>query len=202
VKITAIRPQVGKRGRYSIFLEGKYAFSLSDIALLDSRLVNGQELSQEEVTRLTQTSLDDKIYFAALSFLAIRLRTKWEVKTYLQRKKASPTLSESILSKLSNMNLIDDRKFAQSFVDNRRLLKPTSRRKLTLELRQKHVAADIIEAVLGTEQEAEHSALSELIARKRKQSRYQDNLKLMQYLAGQGFNYGDIKTALHQEDSD
>lgn len=40
-----------------------------------------------------------------------------------------------------------------------------------------------------------------MITRKRRQIKYQDNDKLMQYLARQGYGYGDIKTAL-QTDSD
>jgi len=42
--------------------------------------------------------------------------------------------------------------------------------------------------------------LRELIAKKRQQSRYQDKLKLMQYLSRQGFGYGDIKTVLEEDD--
>ncbi|HZL07761.1 MAG TPA: RecX family transcriptional regulator, partial [Candidatus Dormibacteraeota bacterium] len=64
------------------------------------------------------------------------------------------------------------------------------------ELRQKHVADDIIQAAVGNEAEDEQAALRTVIERKRRQSKYRDDLKLMQYLAGQGFNYGDIKAAL------
>jgi SOS response regulatory protein OraA/RecX len=35
-----------------------------------------------------------------------------------------------------------------------------------------------------------------VIERKRRQTKYQDDTKLMQYLARQGFGYDDIKSAL------
>jgi regulatory protein len=114
----------------------------------------------------------------------------------LQRKKASPALTETILNKLSNIGLVDDEKFAAAFVSDRRLLKPASRRKLVMELRKKRISDAIIEQAIGTEAEDEKAALDEVIARKRRQSKYQDNEKLMQYLARQGFNYSDIKEAL------
>jgi SOS response regulatory protein OraA/RecX len=73
-------------------------------------------------------------------------------------------------------------------------------RKITLELRKKHIASDIIEQVLADDETDERTMLRELIAKKRQQSKFkEDDLKLMQYLARQGFGYGDIKDALQAE---
>ena len=199
MKISAIKSQVRRQGRYSIFVEGKYSFSLSDIALLDAKLVVGQELTQEQIGELKQASVDDKLYNLTLGYLAIRPRSEWEITSYLNRKGASPTLLNTILSKLSNVDLINDKKFAEAFVRDRRLLRSTSRRKLILELRKKHVADSVVQEAVGNETSDEVSALADTIAKKRKQSRYQDDLKLMQYLARQGFNYGDIKAALQEQ---
>jgi regulatory protein len=130
----------------------------------------------------------------------LRPRTRWEIETYLKQKKTSPTLSESILNKLSDKALIDDAKFARAWVNDRRLLRPTSKRKLILELRQKRVEDEIIHKVLSEQDtDSDASALASLIESKRRQSKYQDDLKLMQYLARQGFSYGDIKNALSSE---
>ncbi len=199
MKITSIKQQVKRAERYSIFIERKYAFSLSETALLESKLTNGQELTEEQVGEYKQLSADDKLYNLALRYVAMRPRTKWEIKTYLERKKPSPSLIENILNKLSNINIIDDEKFALSFVNDRLLLRPTSHRKIIMELRKKHVAEDIIQQVIGDNKEAEQTALQSIIERKRRQTRYQDDLKLMQYLARQGFGYGDIKTALQSD---
>ena len=200
MKITAIKQQVKRAGRYSIFVDDKYSFSLSADALLDSKITIGLELNPKQIEEFKQRSDDDKIYANVLNYLAIRPRSKWEIETYLARKKASPSLSEAIVSKLSINELIDDTKFAKAFVNDRRLLRPTSRRKLILELRQKHVADIVIQQVIGSEHQDETSALGAIIARKRHQTRYQDDLKLMQYLARQGFDYGDIKQALKERE--
>lgn len=200
MKITSIKSQVHRQGRYSIFVEGKYSFSLSDMALIEAKLAIGQDLSQSQIGELKQLSIDDKLYNLTLGFLSIRPRSEWEIKTYLIRKGASPTLLNDILNKLSNVDLINDQKFAEAFVRDRRLLRSTSRRKLTLELRKKRVADSVAQEVIGNEPADEQTALADIIARKRKQSRYQDDLKLMQYLARQGFNYGDIKVALNNQE--
>jgi SOS response regulatory protein OraA/RecX len=62
------------------------------------------------------------------------------------------------------------------------------------------VSNEIIEQVLAEDETDERETLSGLIASKRKQAKYQDNLKLMQYLARQGFGYSDIKAILQEED--
>jgi regulatory protein len=196
VKITAIKQQVKRQGKYSIFLEGKYAFSLSDTALLESGLHTGQDVSDAQVRELKQTSADDKLYNNALNYVAIRPRSRWEMESYLKRKGCSPALLSNILNKLSKLGLLDDLSFAGAWIANRRLLKPTSRRRLQQELRTKRVPDEAIEQALAEDETDEAAVLQELITRKRKQAKYRDNQKLMQYLAGQGFGYGEIKDAL------
>lgn len=199
MKITSIKQQVRRPGRYSIFVAGKYAFSLSDTALLEKGLHTGQAVTEAEVGELQRDSADDKLYNNALAYIARRPRSRWEMEQYLQRKQCSPALAHTILNKLSNIELLDDVKFAHSWVNNRRLLKPTSRRRLAQELRAKRISDEIIEQVLGADETDETTVLQELIARKRKQARYHDDQKLMQYLAGQGFSYGDIKAAIQDQ---
>ncbi|HSX45944.1 MAG TPA: RecX family transcriptional regulator [Candidatus Saccharimonadia bacterium] len=180
MKITAIRQQQKRADRYSVFVEGKYSFSLSESALLQSKLVSGQELSPQEVRDYKKLSADDKLYNRALRWVAMRPRTKWEVETYLARKDASPALISDILNKLSEIDLVDDEKFAETFLADRKLLRPSSKRKLVLELRKKRVPDEIVQKVMAEQAEDdEQIALQSVIERKRRQTKYQDNKKLM-----------------------
>jgi regulatory protein len=196
VKITAIRQQEKRKDRYSVYVDEKYAFSLSEGALLETKLASGQELTGEQVEVYKQLSAEDKVYSNALRYAAMRRRSRWEMESYLQRKDASPALAQQILSKLSDLGFIDDLAFAQAWVENRHLLRPTSQRKLQQELRAKRVPADIVDKVLREDETPDRDELRAMVARKRRQSKYQDNDKLMQYLARQGFGYEDIKTVL------
>lgn len=200
MKITSIKQQAKRTDRYSVFIEEKYSFSLSESALLDSGLASGQELNKEQIGEYKKLSADDKLYNQTLRYVAMRPRSHWEVEFYLTHKKqASPALAESILNKLSNIGLIDDANLAKAFVNDRRTLRPASRRKMTLELRKKRIASELIEDALGQDSGAERLALIEVVAKKRRQSKYEDDNKLMQYLARQGFNYDDIKAVLKQD---
>lgn len=200
MKITAIKQQVKRQGRYSIFVDDKYAFSLSESALLDQKIIIGLEITSEQLSAFKDASKFDKAYNLVLGYVARRPRSEWELHDYFRRKEIDEMAGEQILGRLKNYGYVDDAAFARSWVENRRLLKPISRRKLTLELRQKHVADDIIRAVLEEDETTDRDTLWQMIERKRKLSRYQDDQKLMQYLVRQGYSYDDVKSALRAED--
>lgn len=196
MKISAIKQQIKNKDRLSIYVDESYAFSLSQNGLLSAGLAVGDELTEEQLQQLKQLSDEDKMYERTLNLLSIRPRSRWEIETYLKRKKVDVPLQQAIIGRLEKSNLIDDEAFARSWVESRRLLKPTSKRKLWQELKVKRISDDVISTVLAQDETDEASVLRELISRKRKQPKYQDQLKLMQYLSRQGFSYGDIKAAL------
>jgi regulatory protein len=202
VKITNIKQQVKRSDRYSIYVDGKYCFSFGETELLNSGLHINRELSGEELEGLKDTAAADKAYDRALNYISLRRRSEWEIRDYLKRKDSPPTLVNLIVNKLSISGYVDDVKFAEAWVRNRRLLKATSQRRLSQELHAKRVNDEIVRQVLAKDETDETEVLTELIAKKRKQTKYQDNLKLMQYLARQGYNYDDIKSALKAEVED
>jgi regulatory protein len=179
MKVTAIEKQQKRQNRYSIFIDGKYSLSLSDIGLLDSKLGLGQELTEEEFGELKKKVQEDGFYSKVLNYISIRPRSTWEVETYLRLKKCPPPLSSELLNKLSNNGLLNDLSFAKSWVENRRLLKPVSRRRLISELRAKRVPTYNIDEVIDVDSTNDQEVLKELVERKRQQSKYQDKLKLI-----------------------
>lgn len=193
MKITDIKQQVKRADRYSIYVDNKYAFSLSEAELMAVNIKIGQEFSQAELQSLMQKAIIDKGYDRALNLIMRRPRSQWEITEYLKRKDYDEDSIANILNKLSNRGHIDDSDFARRWVESRRVLKPTSKRKLTLELRQKRVNDEVIQEVLVNEDADELEVLRDLVARKRRQTKYQDNTKLMQHLIRQGFSYGDVK---------
>ncbi len=84
------------------------------------------------------------------------------------------------------------------WIDNRRLLKGTSTRRLQMELRQKHIPDEVIQSSLANDSTDERAILGDLITRKRKIARFADDQKLIAYLLRQGFNYDDIKQVLRE----
>jgi SOS response regulatory protein OraA/RecX len=60
----------------------------------------------------------------------------------------------------------------------------------------------VIRQVLEEDETTDRDTLKQLVIKKRQQSRYQDDTRLMQYLARQGYGYDDIKKALRGDDED
>ena len=197
-KITSIKPQVKRTDRYSIFVDGKYSFSLSEAEVLNSKIVPNQEVTAEQLAQLKDTAKLDKGFGRALNLLSHRPRSEWELRDYLKRKEYEPEEITIILNKLSKYGYVDDVAFAKLWVENRRLLKPVSQRRLRQELQQKRIPSDVIDQTISSDSEVtdERAVLRELVAKKR--SRYPDRQKLMQYLARQGFSYDAIKDSLQE----
>lgn len=200
MKITDIKQQVKRADRYSIYIDGKYVFSFSESELLGIGLKVGQEFTEQELDEMKSRAILDKGYDRALNLIMRRPRSEWELRDYLKRKDYAEENIQEILNKLSNRGYVDDADFARRWVENRRLLKSTSKRRLTQELRQKRVPDEVIQLTIEADQTDEQQVLRELIERKRKQTKYQDEQKLMQYLIRQGFNYGDVKSVLSDSD--
>lgn len=194
--ITAIKQQVKRQDRYSVYVDGKYSCSFSESELLKLGLRIGQSLTDDEFNRLKEDSVRDKARYQALGQLSRRQRSEWELRDYLKRKEYAAEIIDAVIDTLRDYGYIDDLKFAEAWVANRRLLKATSRRRLQQELRQKRVSDEIVHQVLIEDETDEQDVLKELITRKRKQAKYQDDIKLMQYLARQGYSYDDIKASL------
>lgn len=202
MKITAIKQQVKRQGRYSIFVDEKYTFSLSENALLNQTIRIGQEVSADELQDFKDASKLDKAYNLTLAYVARRSRSEWELRDYFRRKEIDEGAGDIILERLRKFGYVNDTSFARSWVDNRRMLKPVSRRRLMQELRQKHVPEDIAHQVLADDETTDQETLKEMVIRKRRQSRYQDNTKLMQYLVRQGYSYNDVKSVLNAPDEE
>lgn len=198
MKITTIKRQTNRPERLSIFIDGQYTVSLGEAELLNSKIVNGQELTEQQVEALKQRAANEVVYEETVRYALLRKRSVWDIESYLQKKGTSPALTKTILNKLSDNNIVNDHTFVEAFVHDQIKFHAASRRKIIIELKKKHIADDVISAVLENVSPDESATLKGIIDRKRKQSRYQDPMKLMQYLSRQGFHYSDIKSALDE----
>ena len=196
--ITAIERQQKRAHRVSVYVDGEFLVGLSEVALLKSGVQTGQEITQQQKTDLLQLADYDAAREKVLRLLARRPRSKWELQVYLQRKSYDASLIDELLDELQQCDHIDDTAFAQWWVEQRRLLKSISKNKLKMELRQKRIADDIISSAVDSDDTSDSEAIKRLIAKKQQQLRYRDRQKMMQYLARQGFHYGDIKAALDE----
>lgn len=197
MKITGLKQQVKRPDRVSVYVDGKYSFSLAKDQMSGLGLKTGQDVDPEQVKNYLADSAFGKLRDQAYRWLAIRLRSEWEVQTYLDRKSQDEAQKQRLLTLLNEQGYVDDKKFADAWIRHRNLIKPMSNYRLKQELLQKRLPMEVINEALIEQPQDDVAAIKQLVAKRG--HRYSDQQKLMAYLARQGFRYDDIKTALTEE---
>ncbi len=200
--VTELRFQKQARDRVNVYLDGRYAFALP--ATEAARLRKGQFLSDAEIQALQQVDLRAKALDRALRFLAVRPRSTWEVRQHLSRYRPQgrPLPQEHVawvLARLEEQGYLDDRAFAQYWVEQRRRFSPRGVRALAHELRQKGVPASVIEPVLasvGDEVAAAQEALRKRLHGWRHLDEETFRRKAQGYLQRRGFDWETIAEVL------
>jgi regulatory protein len=196
MKITAIKQQVKNPERVSVFIDGKYEFSLSLDELLQQGLKNNQDLDRADVKRLKKVSSDGKLRARALEWLLNRPHSSRELKDYLYRKKAEPELSQTLISEFADKGYLDDRKFGEWFMELQKR-RGKSDRAIRAEMFKKGLGRELIDELLNSEPPDESARLKQMIEKKQKIPRYRDDpQKLAKYLTRQGFNWQQVNQLL------
>lgn len=188
-RITALKVQKRNQQRVNVYLDGEFAFGLARITA--AWLSVGQVLSEEKIAQLQAEDELEKYYQRALRLLNYRPRTETEISQYLQKKSASEDIIGIVLNRLKTSGLVDDERFAQTWVENRTELRPRSRRALVYELRQRGVSDEIIQDSIDQTDDGD-LAYQAALRRARRITSLDWNeyrQKMLRYLAQRGFNY-------------
>lgn len=192
-KITAIEAQKKNPNRVNIYLDDQFAFGLS--RLVAAWLTVGQVVSDEKIASLQMDDAREVAMQKALRFLEYRARSIREVRDNLQKHEIPEAVIESTLKRLQETGLLSDQNFAQTWVENRNTFRPRSRRALSMELRRKGLAEDVIRETL--EQNVDDESLALEAARKytrkvQKLEWLEFRNKLGGFLGRRGFSYSVI----------
>lgn len=189
MQITKVAPAAKTPGRYNIFVDGQYSFSLDELQLVQAGLHSGLDIDDEQLAKFRNESEFGKNYIRAIDLISRRLRSEKEIRDYARRKSWTADNTERVIERLKARGYLNDKVFAESFVRARQNAGKYSRRRIELDLRRRGIADSIVKEVLHDEVR-DTDALRKLIAKRVK--RYDDPTKLKAYLLRAGFNYDDI----------
>ena len=193
MKITKVSTAAKTPGRYNIFVDGQYSFSLDEFQLVQAGIHSGMVIDQQQLDDLRHESEFGKNYIRAIDLISRRLRSEREIRDYARRKQWASDNTQRVIDRLRDRGYLNDRVFAESFARARQNAGRYSRRRIEMDLRKKGVSQTIIQEVLH-EEVSDYDALRKLVAKRAK--RYDDEAKLKAYLLRAGFNYDDINRAL------
>lgn len=194
--ITSIKPQKNKK-RVNIYLDGKFSFGLDLENYMKLGLKVEQELSEKEVEEIVKKAELQKTHDKLLRFATLRPRSAKEINQWFRKHKVHESLHDELLEKLKKLDLVDDKKFAQWWIEQRIQFKNKSKRELQYELRAKGIDRYIIEDVLAENDiDDEKNAKKLLQKNKYKWEKLSDGearRKKSEYLARKGFGWDVIK---------
>ena len=198
-KITGIKLEKGKK-QVRLYLDGKLALNLEAELAAEKGLKTGKELSEEELSELTDRNSYQKCLNAALKFLAYRPRSEFEVRERLKRRGFIQEDIDKVMDKLKGQGFIDDSAFAEYWRENRESFSPRSRYLTATELARKGVKGAVIdEAVSGMDNS--ENAYRAALGKAHRLSRADHEVfrtRLVGYLRRRGFNYDVINSTIEK----
>jgi len=104
------------------------------------------------------------------NYCAFTERSKLEVTKKLKLYNLSPEDSEKVMERLTKAGFINEQRFAKSFVGGKFRIKKWGKRKISMEMKKKGIAKDLIENGLSELPENDYlETLDELLQKKWKQ---------------------------------
>jgi regulatory protein len=135
---------------------------------------------------------------AAYRYLSYRPRSEGELRQRLSQHGCNSEVVEKAITKLKELNLIDDSAFAQFWKNNRLSFQPRSKRLIVKELKDKKIAPEVIEQVTqDIDDEANAYKLGSNRMHTLGELNYLDFYRrLSSYLRYRGFSYAVIRQTL------
>ena len=194
-RISAISPQKNGK-RVNIYLDGKFGFGIDLENYVTLGLKVESELTDEKVKEIIKKAEFQKTLEKILKFATLRPRSEREVRGWLKRKKVHESLHKDLFDRLNRLDLIDDRRFADWWVEQRNSFKPRGKKALEMELRVKGIKKETIDKVLINLKIDEVKVARKLLEKKAYRwvglSDLKKRQKMSQYLARKGFSWDII----------
>ena len=188
-----------KKGRFALFCDGEFLFSVDDGTLLMFHLVKGMAITDETLLEIRQQSDYQKAMDQAFRYLSVRDHSSKELSEKLAKKYDAYTCSHTI-ERLKELELLDDHVFASRYYQEL-LRKGKSYQEAVRRLREKGITQETLDSILSADDFDETSRIRELVASKYQTKLAQENgeQKVIAALVRRGFRLSDIRKVLREE---
>jgi len=148
MKITKLSRQKRKENRFSLYVDGSFTAGLSAETVARFKLREGKEINPEQ---LENAIFEEEKQYArnyAFRLLSYRNRSQKEILERLKRRGYPETVINSIVEELKNSGLVDDKKFAMMFAQDRLNFGKKGKRFIFVELLRKGIPKSDVEEAL------------------------------------------------------
>jgi len=197
-KITKLTRQKHNENRVSVFVDDEYAFSILDELIIEYGISLNMDVSLLPLDKIKEE--DDYKYCLSVAFKHFSASDKSEkqMRDFLHKKGFSEDSVEKVILRLKELNYIDDRAFARTFVEHS---KKSGKRALIYKLQSKGISQEDIDLALENESDEiqEEKALD--LAKKQlpkyaKLNDFEKKQKLNAFLIRHGFTWDIVSTVM------
>src|SRR5690349_12103789 len=146
--VTKIIEQKRRANRRNVYLDGAFAFGLSDNVVARFRLREGMALSAEQVQEIARGEVRQECFDFAMKYLQARLHSRAELRRKLVRREYGDQVIDGVLDDLTRMGYLDDARFAKTRAMSAAEHKHHGRRRAFMELIKAGVKKDVADAAL------------------------------------------------------
>lgn len=199
IKIISLDKNEKVPSMYKVSIENNISFCLPKKRVELLELTEGKVISEETLNYILDTEVYAAAKSAAVSFLALKLRTAYEVEQKLSEMGYDEATIERVIENLKEISYIDDYSYAGKYIAEKTKLKPKSAKLLSMELGQKGISDDIISSAFEAIQLDEEAVAVELLRKKyAKYSSFDEKTiqKMKTFLMSRGFGYSLISRAI------
>lgn len=187
-----------KKRLYLLEMDDSEKLYITEDTIVRFMLSKGMKITEQELKEIQDYAQFSYGKNLALYHLSFKQRTAKEVKDYLTQHDIQPEIISQVLDNLKKDNWINDRKYANSFIQSNLLTGDKGAFVLKKKLSQKGISSTIIEEELNR---FDFTQLTDKVAEKLLK-KHQGKLpskalqdKILQSLINKGFSYSQAKTA-------
>lgn len=197
MKITNIEKQKNNSMRFNVYIDNKYAFSVSYEEKKEFNLEEGVDINEEQYNYYVNYLINKSAYNDSIKFLSYSMRTKKELINKLKSMGYDNSIINNVLEKLIKQRYIDDEYYTELYIKEKKE-RLYSKYRIYNELYRKGIDPSIITSKLDQLYEDEIDTIKKLIIKKRASTN--DKLKIKNYLFRKGFMIEDINKVLLDEE--
>lgn len=189
--------------KYKIYFDNESLIVYEDV-ILKYNLLYKKDIDNDLLIEINKENYKSSIYDVSIKYISVRMRSKKELEEYLKKKKYDQKDIEETIKKLQSQDLLNDEKFAKSYINDKLYLTNYGLTKIKNDLLKLGVEEYIIDAIVNNiDLQVINDKLSKIIDKELKiNSKLPTNKlnnKIINRCINLGYNYEDILNILNDK---
>ncbi len=195
MKITSLK--AGKRGSILVYADGEYILSVPREVFLKTNIKVGYEITDEEIENISSDIEFYKAKSRAYNILSYRAHSKKELEEKIKRKTGISN-PEKVVSKMEEIGLIDDKKYALEYASHLFKNKLYGIKRIAFELSKKGISKENINFAIENLDMNEYENIQKIVSKKNIQDE-KEKKKTIANLIRRGYSWEKINSVLNND---